>query len=128
MWIELRPILIGILLFALLNVGTTLVVTHSGLNGKFHRSMENLLPDKLAMLADAQPGILVLGTSQTNNDFDTADFDAQVPNGLTSFNLGLPGTRYDVMQANLEAYRRRYGNPRLLILEVSPTIMERNTR
>src|SRR5688572_26793033 len=123
----LRPILIGVLAFAAFNLLMTLAVTFSPLNTRFNFSYGNFLPAKLAMLKQAQPeklDVLFLGTSQTNNGFITNVFEQVSGRHLNSFNLGLPNNRYDVMEGYLRFHTRKFGKPRLLLVELSPSIQE----
>jgi hypothetical protein len=130
----LRPIILGILVFALLNLCLTLGVTFSPLNRKFNFNYGNFLPTKLEMLRQHDPShldVLFMGTSQTNNGFITSVFEqaagqVQGTRKLNSFNLGLPNNRYDIMQAYLQMHVRKYGKPRLLLLELSPSIQEKD--
>ena len=133
----LRPITLGILGFALFNICFTLGITYSPLNAKFNFSYGNFLPAKLALLKPQHhqpPNILFLGTSQTNNGFIPAVFDsvfqqpaiASQTGTLHSFNLGLPNNRYDIMQAYLQYHQHRYGKPQLVLVELSPSIQEKN--
>ncbi len=132
-----RPITLGVLGFALFNICFSLGVTYSPLNAKFNFSYGNFLPAKLALLKPQQnqpPNILFLGTSQTNNGFIPAVFDKALeqaafiphPDTLRSFNLGLPNNRYDIMQAYLQYHQHRYGKPQLVLVELSPSIQEKN--
>ncbi|HEY9687858.1 MAG TPA: hypothetical protein V6C52_12860 [Coleofasciculaceae cyanobacterium] len=134
----LRPIILGVLVFALLNLCLTLGVTFSPLNRKFNFNYGNFLPTKLEMLQQHDPShldVLFMGTSQTNNGFITSVFEraaGQVPGQtqgtakLNSFNLGLPNNRYDIMQAYLQMHVQKYGKPRLLLLELGPSIQEKD--
>jgi len=45
---------------------------------------------------------------------------------LKSFNMGLPNNRYDIMLAYLQFHQQRYGKPKLLLVELSPTIQEQD--
>jgi hypothetical protein len=133
MFRHLRPIFLGIMMFAVINLIATLVVTfYQPINHKFNGCLDNYLPEKLVAMDrthtdEGAADVLFLGTSQTNNGFSTRDFEEGLPVATNSFNLGLPGTHYDVMYANLETYRRSHGNPRLLMLEVSPSNMEKSS-
>ena len=121
-----RPLWIGVLLFFLANAVLTVGITASPLNAKFNFSYGNYLPVKTAMLNRQQaPDVLFLGTSQTNNGFATHIFEAESAGEVTAFNLGLPNNRYDVMRYTLQHYIHRYGKPKVLLLELSPTIQEK---
>lgn len=132
----IRPVLLGVLAFVTLNALFTLGVTFSPLNAKFNFSYGNFLPAKLAMLKQnaslhgQTPEVLFLGTSQTNNGFIPAVFEQAAENTLgtdvRSFNLGLPNNRYDIMQAYLQFHQARYGKPRLVLIELSPSIQEKD--
>jgi len=125
---SLRPIIIGIVLFILLNLIFTLGVTFSPLNSKFNFSYGNFLPVKLALLKKQahQPEVLFLGTSQTNNGFIPKVFEQASTGHSSSFNLGLPNNRYDIMLAYLQFHQKRFGKPKLVLIELSPSILEKN--
>jgi hypothetical protein len=53
-------------------------------------------------------------------------FDQTFGQGLQSFNLGLPNNRYDIMLAYLKYHQTKAGKPRLLLVEVSPSIQEQD--
>lgn len=126
-----RPILLGAGLFLALNMMTlATVIGWDTLNHKLNASLDNHMPGKLSQLQE-QSGqkpvdVLFLGTSQTHNGFSTYDFEKAAPVGVNAFNLGMPGARYDVMLTSLKAFESEHGKPRLLMLEVSPTVMESN--
>lgn len=129
-----RPILLGVMAFVIANTILTLGVTFSPLNQRFNFSYGNFLPAKLAMLRQADPqrmDILFLGTSQTNNGFIPAVFEKQFPKAggrpINSFNLGLPNNRYDVMQAYLQMHVRKFGKPRLVLVELGTSIQEKDS-
>ncbi len=125
-----RPILIGILLFLVLNGSVALFLGNPHLDQHINAKYGNYLPLKLALISKANPkhlDVLFLGTSQTNNGFDTTAFEQGAPVKLNSFNMGLPGNEYDVMLSYLKAHCQRYGPPKLLLLELSPTIQERDS-
>jgi hypothetical protein len=71
--------------------------------------------------------VLFLGTSQTNNGFITSVFEQASGRPINSFNLGLPNNRYDVMLGYLQFHAHRFGKPRLVLVELSPSIQERNS-
>lgn len=130
----LRPILMGLLLFVIFNTMLTAGVTFSPLNKRFNFSYGNFLPTKLEMLRHHDPqklDVLFMGTSQTNNGFITKVFE----NGLSkasgrpinSFNLGLPNNRYDVMLGYLQFHLHKFGKPKLVLVELSPSIQERSS-
>jgi hypothetical protein len=124
-------VVLGVVGFVLLNLLLTLLVTLSPLNQRFNFKYGNFLPAKLQMLKAYGPSsvnVLFLGTSQTNNGFIPALFDARLGPGVKSFNLGLPNNRYDIMLAALQLYQRRYGKPQLVLLELSPSIQEKDSR
>lgn len=126
---SLRPIVAGIASFALMNLVLTLGITFSPLNSKFNFNYGNFLPTKLAMLKAHQPqklDVLFMGTSQTNNGFITSEFERASGKPLNSFNLGLPNNRYDIMLAYLQYHQQRFGKPRLLLVELSPSIQEKD--
>lgn len=125
----LRPILVGIASFALMNLIVTLVITFSPLNQKFNFNYGNFLPTKLAMLKSHNPSrldVLFMGTSQTNNGFITSEFEKATGKPLNSFNLGLPNNHYDMMLAYLQYHQQRFGKPKLLLVELSPSIQEKD--
>lgn len=126
---SLRPILIGVLSFVLLNLLLTVGVTLSPLNQKFNFSYGNFLPTKLQMLKTHQPDkldVLFMGTSQTNNGFMTSVFEKATGKPIHSFNLGLPNNRYDIMLAYLRFHQQQFGKPKLVLLELSPSIQEKD--
>lgn len=126
-----RPLVLGLVGFLVLNLWFTVLVTCSPLNQRFNFRYGNFLPTKLQMLKVYGPSsvnVLFLGTSQTNNGFIPALFDARLGQGVKSFNLGLPNNRYDIMLAYLQFHQRRYGKPQLVLLELSPTIQEKESR
>jgi hypothetical protein len=126
----LRPILGGVLLFAICNLVLTAGVTLSPLNRKFNFSYGNFLPTKLEMLKQANPAhldVLFLGTSQTNNGFIPSTFEKASGRAINSFNLGLPNNRYDIMQSCLQAHIQHYGKPKLVLIELGPSIQEKNS-
>jgi hypothetical protein len=130
---HLRPILFGLVLFLLFNVVLTAGVTFSPLNPKFNFSYGNYLPTKLNLLKRHHPeklDVLFLGTSQTNNGFIPSVFENGFEKAsgqpINSFNLGLPNNRYDIMQSYLQAHVRHYGKPRLVLVELGPSIQEKN--
>lgn len=125
---DLKPILLGLLLFLVLNVLVT-VGFHlvPGLDRKFGLKVDNFLPQKLDQIASdtsQPPNILFLGTSQTNNGFVPSAFEQTVGQSVRSFNMGLPGTRYDVMMTYLEYHTLHVGKPRLVLLEVTDALVE----
>lgn len=125
-----RPIVLGVVLFLLFNLFLTVGVSVSPLNRKFNFSYGNYLPTKLEMLRQQHPeqlDVLFLGTSQTNNGFIPSVFEKASPVPLNSFNLGLPNNRYDIMQSVLQAHIHRYGKPRMVFLELGPSIQEKDT-
>lgn len=125
----LRPILIGVLSFVLFNLLFTVGVTISPLNQKFNFSYGNFLPTKLQMLKSHQPNkldVLFMGTSQTNNGFITSVFEKATGKPIHSFNLGLPNNRYDIMLAYLRFHQQQFGKPKLVLLELSPSIQEKD--
>jgi hypothetical protein len=125
----IRPILLGVLGFIFINLVFTLGVTISPLNPKFNFSYGNFLPAKLNMLkqqTDRQPEVLFLGTSQTNNGFIPQVFEQASGKNIRSFNLGLPNNRYDIMLAYLQFHQHRYGRPKLVLIELSPSIQEKD--
>lgn len=125
----IRPITWGVLGFVLINLFFTFAVTFSPLNPKFNFSYGNFLPTKLSMLKqqdDQRPEVLFLGTSQTNNGFIPKVFEQASEGNLRSFNLGLPNNRYDIMLAYLQFHQHRYGNPKLVLVELSPSIQEKD--
>lgn len=124
-----RPVLLGVLGFGLMNLLFTLGVTFSPLNQRFNFKYGNFLPAKLQRLQARQaatPNVLFLGTSQTNNGFIPSVFDRRFGHGVKSFNVGLPNNRYDIMLAYLRFHRLKYGTPQLLLVELSPSIQEKN--
>lgn len=126
---SLRPILVGIASFALMNLIVTLCITFSPLNQKFNFNYGNFLPAKLAMLKSHSPSkldVLFMGTSQTNNGFITSEFEKATGKPLNSFNLGLPNNHYDIMLAYLQFHQQRFGKPKLLLVELSPSIQEKD--
>lgn len=127
----LRPVLLGVFGFLLLNGLFTLGVTFSPLNQRFNFKYGNFLPVKLQMLEAHQPektNVLFLGTSQTNNGFIPSVFDRKFGHGVKSFNVGLPNNRYDIMLAYLRFHQRQYGKPQLLLIELSPSIQEKDAQ
>jgi hypothetical protein len=128
------PLLFGVLLFILLNGLLTVGVTLSPLNKKFNFSYGNYLPTKIALLKTRSPqalDVLFLGTSQTNNGFIPSVFETKFQktaagSKLNAFNLGLPNNRYDIMQGYLQAHVQRYGKPRLVLVELGPSIQEKD--
>ncbi len=129
----IRPMGIGLLMFVAFNILFTLGVTFSPLNAKFNFSYGNFLPAKLAMLKQQvsnqngqHPEVLFLGTSQTNNGFIPKVFEQATEGHLSSFNLGLPNNRYDIMQAYLQFHQKHYGKPKLVLIELSPSIQEKD--
>ncbi len=125
----LRPVLIGVFGFALLNLALTAGVTFSPLNQRFNFKYGNFLPAKLQMLKAHHPeqtNVLFLGTSQTNNGFIPSVFDRRFGHGAHSFNVGLPNNHYDIMLAYLRFHQRQFGKPQMLLLELSPSIQEKN--
>lgn len=139
------PLLLGVLLFVLFNALLTVGVTLSPLNKKFNFSYGNYLPTKIALLKTHSPqalDVLFLGTSQTNNGFIPSVFETEFQQAasqkttsaaisppkakLNAFNLGLPNNRYDIMQGYLQAHVQRYGKPRLVLLELGPSIQEKD--
>lgn len=124
----LRPIVLGVLVFAVLNLFLSAGITFSPLNSKFNFKYGNFLPTKLAMLQAAQPqqlDALFLGTSQTNNGFIPSAFTQQTQ--IKVFNLGLPNNRYDLMETYLRVYSQQYGKPKKVLVEVSPSIQEKDS-
>lgn len=123
--------ILGVVGFMLLNLLFTILVTFSPLNQRFNFKYGNFLPAKLQMLKAYGPSsvnVLFLGTSQTNNGFIPALFDARMGHGVKSFNLGLPNNRYDIMLAYLQFHQRQHGKPQLVLLELSPSIQEKESR
>lgn len=135
-----RPVVLGVVGFMLFNLLFTILVTGSSLNQRFNFKYGNFLPVKLQLLKDQKlkgqtkvpdssaRNVLFLGTSQTNNGFIPALFDTRLGHGVKSFNLGLPNNRYDIMLATLQLYQRRYGKPQLVLVELSPSIQEKESR
>lgn len=122
-----RPILFGALLFAAFNIVVTTGITFSSFNSKFNFHYGNFLPTKLDLMHQNNPkqlDVLFLGTSQTNNGFLTSSFEQASKTSVNSFNLGLPNNRYDLMEAYLESHIQRYGHPKLVMVELSPSILE----
>lgn len=127
----LRPVLLGVFGFLALNGLFTLGVTFSPLNQRFNFKYGNFLPVKMQMLEARQPektNVLFLGTSQTNNGFIPSVFDRKFGHGIKSFNVGLPNNRYDIMLAYLRFHQRQYGKPQLLLVELSPSIQEKDAQ
>lgn len=125
-----RPILLGVTVFLTLNFLLTMIVTFSPINKKFNFSYGNYLPSKLEMLAQNNPrqlDVLFLGTSQTNNGFIPSVFEKAAGRPINSFNLGLPNNRYDIMQAYLDYHIHHYGRPKVVLIELSPSIQEVNS-
>lgn len=126
-----RPILLGILLFVLVNAGVSLLLTFTpSLNRAMNAKVDNHLPQKYQQLQALRPqpvDVLFLGTSQTNNDFATLAFEEAAPHSVSAFNLGLPGTRYDVMKTLLAAYIQAYGKPKHVFLEINDPLVEDKT-
>lgn len=131
----LRPIVLGIGLFLLFNCVLTLGITFSPINSRFNFSYGNYLPKKLSLMAQQDPqklNVLFLGTSQTNNGFIPNVFEEtarEVLQGsdtiaINSFNLGLPNNRYDIMHAYLRYHIQKYGRPKLVLIELSPSTQE----
>jgi hypothetical protein len=124
-----RPVLLGVFSFLLLNLLFTLGVTFSSLNQRFNFKYGNFLPVKLQMLQANHPektNVVFLGTSQTNNGFIPSVFDKKFGHGVKSFNVGLPNNHYDIMLAYLRFHQQRFGKPQMLMLEVSPSIQEKD--
>ena len=133
---SLRPIILGVVLFFTLNLIFSAFVTFSPLNQRFNFKYGNFLPAKLHMMEAHTPSrldVLFLGTSQTNNGFIPSVFEQAAaravgaPRSINSFNLGLPNNRYDIMQAYLSYHVAHYGRPRLVLVELSPTLQEQNS-
>jgi hypothetical protein len=126
-----RPIILGTLLFILLNVGlSTIFILKPAIHERLDLLYGNFLPVKLQQLkaqANRPIDVLFLGTSQTNNGFATQAFEEASPVKLSSFNMGLPSNRYDVMLTYLQAHIRHYGKPKLLLLEMNPTFLDKET-
>ncbi len=123
--------ILGVVGFVVLNLLFTILVTFSPLNQRFNFKYGNFLPAKLQMLKVYGPSsvnVLFLGTSQTNNGFIPALFDARLGHGVKSFNVGLPNNRYDIMLAYLQFHQRQYGKLQLVLLELSPSIQEKESR
>lgn len=125
-----RPILWGVLGFMVVNILLSIAVTVSPFNQRLNFAYGNFLPAKLETLRHHHPeklDVLFLGTSQTNNGFIPSQFEQAATLPINSFNLGLPNNRYDIMQAYLRYHQRQFGKPRLVLIELSPSIQERDT-
>lgn len=125
-----RPIILGLAIFFIFNLLLTAAVTFSPINKKFNFSYGNFLPTKLEMLAQHNPqqmDILFMGTSQTNNGFIPSVFEKASNRHINSFNLGLPNNRYDIMHAYLDYHIHRYGKPKVVLIELSPSTQEMNS-
>ncbi len=126
-----RPILLGLVFFLAFNLFLTVgVQVVPKVRDKLNVRSDNLLPQKLELL-EASPSkqfdVLFLGTSQTNNGFATHAFESALPGqSVQSFNLGLPGSRYDVMLTQLDYHIRHYGKPKMVMLEAADNLMEEN--
>ncbi len=125
-----RPIIIGILLFILINGAVTVAVNHiPSLREELNLKADNLLPYKLQEIAKIQPqnlDVLFLGTSQTNDGFSTHAFDEAFPEKVRSFNMGLPGSAYGVILSYLKVHITHYGKPKLVLLEVSDLLAQKD--
>jgi|GEM_PF-2429663 len=130
----LLPILIGFIAFALFNIVATVGITFSKFNESFNFKYGNFLPTKFKLLdhniqaSHQKPDILFFGTSQTNHGFIPSVFKSNLTNqNHTIFNFGLPNNRYDIMQGVLEYQIQRGEKPKLVLLEVGPSLQERNS-
>jgi len=130
----LLPILIGLSVFALFNIVATVGITFSKFNESFNFKYGNFLPTKFKLLnhniqaTHQKPDILFFGTSQTNHGFIPSVFKSNLKNkNHTIFNFGLPNNRYDIMQGVLEHQIQKGEKPHLVLLEVGPSLQERNS-
>jgi hypothetical protein len=130
----LLPIVLGLIVFALFNIVATVGITFSKFNESFNFKYGNFLPTKFKLLdhnieaSHQKPDILFFGTSQTNHGFIPSVFKSSLVNQKhTIFNFGLPNNRYDIMQGVLEHQIQRGAKPKLVLLEVGPSLQERNS-
>ncbi len=61
--------------------------------------------------------MLFLGTSMTNNGFSTSVFEQAMPVPTSSFNMGLPASRYNNHLEILDYIVGHYGKPKLTLKE-----------
>lgn len=121
----MRPIAFAILIFIGLNLflsGLTYVPSISLL---LNRALGNKLPQKLILLEEQNTSFntLALGTSVTHNSFVPKVFDEEFKNNSHSFNMGIPASNPHVLQRFLQYYLQRYPKPKLVLIEVTDTIL-----
>jgi len=130
----MRPFLIGILIFITLNVVLGVLAVLTPLGGQLDYLIGNKLPDKLTkltQLTQTQPvDIIALGTSVTHHAFAAPVFDATVNvagrQRVHSFNMGIPASNMHVLKTYLAYHMKRFGKPKLVVLEVTDTALSPN--
>ncbi len=129
----MRPFIIAITIFILLNALLRLGAVFTPLGGSLDFVMGNKLPVKMATLEayqnklqkTNQPPVntLAIGTSVTHNGFASHVFDKTFGNNTRSFNMGIPASNPHLLRTFLEHYVNEYGPPQLLIIEATDTVL-----
>jgi hypothetical protein len=120
-----RPFVIAILLILLAEV----LISWTPLDNFFDNQIENSLKDKqkeLASYTDKGIDVICLGTSQTNDNLVTTEFEKLIPGNLNVYNFGLLSGDYYLFKLLLENYITRYGKPKLILLEVNEILFSKD--
>ena len=121
-WFHFFPFILALVLFLV----TDCAINYTRVGNFLDDKVDNILQRKLGNITKDNPAhidILALGTSRTNNGFDTPDVERLASVPVNVYNMGLPGCNYYLMQLVLEGQIKKYGKPKLILLEVTDFLL-----
>lgn len=122
----LKPFLIALVGFVVMDFLMLAVINCSAVGLQMDQAAGNILPSKLDSIRKNHPkqiNVLALGTSVTDMGFAPRAFEKEAPLNINSFNMGLSGSRHDVLRDYLRYHIENFGKPKLLIVEVTDVIL-----
>lgn len=115
----LKPFIIALVFFILMDFGVTFTPIEAWLNREYQNALTVKLEDINKFPPDQSPDILFLGSSRVNNGFDTITFEKLAPYPVQVYNLGLPTGDYYLFALLLENYLKKHKKPKLLLIELN---------
>ncbi len=107
------------------------VIALPAVSGWMDAQVKNVLKRKQALVAQDNPrqmDVLALGSSRTHNGFAANAFEASAEKPINAFNMGLPTGDYYIYSLVLKDFVRQYGKPRLVMLDASEFLFNRNLK
>lgn len=121
---KLLPLLSAMLLWFIVEN----VIAFSPIHPFLDRVLINPVPQKFMELESSRNkplDVLALGTSRTWNGFNALAFEKSFPTSIHAFNMGVPQVGYDWMMVYLKEHIRRFGKPKVLVLEATDFLFNR---